>query len=65
MNLKLILENSNTGFFTDKGIKIGTALRFICNIQKWDKYAESRSLSQGMIRGYSNNDFLQNKSMFD
>ncbi|KAL6229324.1 hypothetical protein BDW75DRAFT_103988 [Aspergillus navahoensis] len=33
MDLELILENSDSGIFTDEGIEIGTALRFICDIQ--------------------------------
>jgi hypothetical protein len=58
MDLELILENSNTGFFTDEGIEIGTALQFIHNIQKWSINGKSRSSSQGAIRGHSDNDFL-------
>ncbi|KAL3488609.1 hypothetical protein BJX62DRAFT_239832 [Aspergillus germanicus] len=58
MDLELILENSNPGFFTDEGIEIGTALRFIRDIQKWDKYVKSKSLSQRTIGGHSDDDFL-------
>ncbi|KAL4744306.1 hypothetical protein BDW72DRAFT_209112 [Aspergillus terricola var. indicus] len=65
MDLELILENSNPGFFTDEGIEIGTALRFICDIQDWNKTVKSRSPSQGMIEGHSGDDFLQNQSMSD
>ncbi|KAL3482560.1 hypothetical protein BJX62DRAFT_221463 [Aspergillus germanicus] len=58
MDLKLILENSNSGFFTDEGVELGTALRFIRDIQKWSKNGKSRLSSQGTIRGHSNDDFL-------
>ncbi|KAL3442695.1 hypothetical protein BJX65DRAFT_321198 [Aspergillus insuetus] len=58
MDLELILENSNSGFFTNEGVELGTALRFIRDIQKWSKNGKSRSSSQGIIRGYSDDDFL-------
>ncbi|KAL4918747.1 hypothetical protein BDW62DRAFT_217518 [Aspergillus aurantiobrunneus] len=53
MDLELILENSNSGFFTNEGIEIGTALCFIRNIQEWDKSVKPRSPSQGTVGGHS------------
>jgi hypothetical protein len=58
MDLELILENSNSGFFTDEGVELGTALRFIRDIQKWSRNGKSRSSSQGTVRGHSDDDFL-------
>ncbi|KAL4951760.1 hypothetical protein BDW69DRAFT_201237 [Aspergillus filifer] len=37
IDLELILEDSNPGFFTNDSIQIGTACRFIRDIQGWDK----------------------------
>lgn len=65
MDLKLILENSNSGFFTDEDIEIETALRFIRDIQEWDKSMKSRSPSQGTVGGHSDDGYLQNQSMSD
>ncbi|KAL3472075.1 hypothetical protein BJX99DRAFT_236273, partial [Aspergillus californicus] len=44
MDLKLIMSARDPGFFTEKGIKVGTALRFICDIPEW-------SALQGDLRG--------------
>lgn len=37
MDLELILDDPDPKFFTDEGIQIGTARRFIRDIIKWDK----------------------------
>ncbi|KAL4863057.1 hypothetical protein BDV12DRAFT_189930 [Aspergillus spectabilis] len=58
MDLELILEDPNPGFFTDEGVQIGTARRFIRDIQKWDEYVKSNSPPQGTIEGHSDDDFL-------
>jgi hypothetical protein len=58
MDLELILENSNSGFFTDEGVELGTALRFIRDIQKWSRNGKPRSSSLGTIRGHSDDDVL-------
>ncbi|KAL2859967.1 uncharacterized protein BJX67DRAFT_368368 [Aspergillus lucknowensis] len=58
MDLELILDNPNPGFFTDEGIEIGTALRFIRDIQEWDRYVKSKSPPQGTIEGHSDDDLL-------
>lgn len=58
MDLELILEDPNPGFFTDEGIEIGTARRFIRDIPKWDKYVKSKSPPQGTIGEHSDDDYL-------
>jgi hypothetical protein len=63
MDLELILENSNSGFFTNEGIEIGTALHFVRDIQEWNKNVKSRWPSQGPVGGHSDDDYLQNQSM--
>ncbi|KAL2864143.1 uncharacterized protein BJX67DRAFT_361768, partial [Aspergillus lucknowensis] len=35
MDLELIMGTQDPGFFTGKGIKLGTALRFIRDIPEW------------------------------
>ncbi|KAL4995247.1 hypothetical protein BDV10DRAFT_175212 [Aspergillus recurvatus] len=35
MDLELIMGAQDPGFFTEKGIKVGTALRFIRDIREW------------------------------
>jgi hypothetical protein len=44
MDLELIMGPQDPGFFTKKGIKEGTALRFIRDIPEW-------SVLQGVLRG--------------
>ncbi|KAL5042235.1 hypothetical protein BDW71DRAFT_217086 [Aspergillus fruticulosus] len=56
MDLELILEDSNPGFFTDEGIQIGTARRFIRDIQESDKHMKSNSPPQWTIEEHSDND---------
>lgn len=58
MDLELILEDPNPRFFTDEGIEIGTARRFIRDIPKWDAYVKSKSPPQGTIGGHSYDDYL-------
>ncbi|KAL4986811.1 hypothetical protein BDW68DRAFT_197807 [Aspergillus falconensis] len=56
MDLDLILEDSNPGFFTNEGIQIGTARRFIRDIQEWEKHMKSNSPPQWTIEEHSDND---------
>jgi hypothetical protein len=51
MDLELILEEPNPGIFIDEGIQIGTARRFIRDIQEWDKKVKSNSPPTGTMQG--------------
>lgn len=60
MDLELILDDPNVSFFTDEGIQIGTARRFIRDIPEWVEHVKSNSPAQWTIGGYSDNDSRDN-----
>lgn len=35
LDLEFILEDPDVGIFVERGIQIGTALRFLCDINEW------------------------------
>ena len=47
LDLELIVEAPDAGFFTRQGIKLGTALRFLRDIHEWDRETQSRVQCSG------------------
>jgi hypothetical protein len=41
LDLELIFEEPDAGFFIQQGIKLGTARRFLRDVHEWDEEAKS------------------------
>ncbi|KAL2859769.1 uncharacterized protein BJX67DRAFT_368847 [Aspergillus lucknowensis] len=57
MDLELIIGAPDPGFFTEHGIKKGTALRFIRDIPKW--FALQGNVMPNEIAGAFSDDVLE------
>lgn len=44
LDLELIFEDPDTGFFVQQGVPIGTVCRFLCDINEWATAVNSNSL---------------------
>jgi hypothetical protein len=56
LDLKLIFEDPDPGFFIEQGVQKGTAQHFVHNIHKWATHVRTNLLPRGNFQEIPNDD---------